>query len=208
MLHDRMRTYHTTKRAHAGFSMVEMLAALIVVGLVGTAVIAGIPAAQRAYEASMDASNAQLMVSTATTNLRDALSVADLSDDVIVAGDSDPLADPDSLVQFTSFETGLITSLKNTEEGLKLVELDPTVANYSSDTPVMNETPIVPLAIGKGARDDLRIYADSIEWDSTAGVFTIDNIYVTRSDDGEGIDKALAKAGPISVRVLVPPSSS
>jgi len=195
MAHGAMRTELKAKRARAGFSLVEMLATLIVVGLVGMAVVAGVPAAQRAYEAAMDASNAQLMVSTATTRLRDVLAVADSA--TVQAG-SDPL------VEFTSFETGLKTTLKNTDEGLTLVEADPM------NPSVKNEALIVPQAAGKGAQDYLHVYIDTkgddggIQFDKNTGLFTIKGIYVTRSGDGADIDKALAKVGPLSIRLLVP----
>ena len=64
------------KQSTAGFSLIETLVALLIVLMVSMTVAAGIPAAQEAYFNVMKAANAQLLLSTTLTELRDELSIA------------------------------------------------------------------------------------------------------------------------------------
>ena len=66
----------TKKRSCQGFSLAEVLIALLILLMVSSIVAAGIPVAARAYHRVVDTANAQVLLSTAMTRLREELSVA------------------------------------------------------------------------------------------------------------------------------------
>lgn len=61
------------RRRNKGFTLVEVLAVVLILVLVTSVVVAGIPAARRAYRRVTDQANAQVVLSTAMTCLRDEL---------------------------------------------------------------------------------------------------------------------------------------
>lgn len=61
------------KRRNKGFTLVEVLAVVLILVLVTSVVVAGIPVARRAYRRVTDQANAQVVLSTAMTSLRDEL---------------------------------------------------------------------------------------------------------------------------------------
>lgn len=71
------------KMNRRGFTITEMLIVLLILMMVTMLLAAGIPLASRAYKKVVDASNAQLLLSTTMTELRDELSFAS---DVSVSG--------------------------------------------------------------------------------------------------------------------------
>ena len=54
-----------------GFSLAEMLVAILILLMVSSVVAGGVPAASNAYSKAVDAANAQVLLSTAATALRD-----------------------------------------------------------------------------------------------------------------------------------------
>lgn len=63
-------------RSKMGFSMAETLVALIIILLVSSIVAAGMPAAQKAFLNVKESANAQVLLSTTLTELRNELSTA------------------------------------------------------------------------------------------------------------------------------------
>ncbi|MBR3245216.1 MAG: type II secretion system protein [Parasporobacterium sp.] len=61
----------------SGFSLAEVLMVVIIVLLVSSIVAVGVPAAARAYNKVVDAANAQTLLSTTITRLREELGTAD-----------------------------------------------------------------------------------------------------------------------------------
>ena len=59
-----------------GFSLAEMLVAVLILLMVSAVVAGGVPAASNAYSKAVDAANAQVLISTAATALRDELGTA------------------------------------------------------------------------------------------------------------------------------------
>ena len=59
-----------------GFSLAEMLVAVLILLMVSAVVAGGVPAASNAYSKAVDAANAQVLLSTAATALRDELGTA------------------------------------------------------------------------------------------------------------------------------------
>ncbi len=63
-------------RSSGGFTLAEILIVILILLLVTAVVVAGIPAAQRAYTKITDSANAQVLLSTTMTRLRDELGTA------------------------------------------------------------------------------------------------------------------------------------
>ncbi len=59
-----------------GFSLAETLVAILILLMVSAVVAGGVPAASNAYSKAVDAANAQVLLSTAATALRDELGTA------------------------------------------------------------------------------------------------------------------------------------
>ncbi len=64
------------KNDRRGFTLVELLVVVLVLLLVTSVIVGGLPAAQRAYYSVTDKADAQLLLSTASTRLRDELGTA------------------------------------------------------------------------------------------------------------------------------------
>ena len=64
------------KRSRAGFSLAETLIAILILLMVSAIVAGAIPAASNVYAKTVDAANAQVLLSTAITVLRDELGTA------------------------------------------------------------------------------------------------------------------------------------
>lgn len=68
-------------RTNRGFSFAEVLVAIIIVLLMTSIVTAGMPAASNAYYKVVDSANAQTLLSTTMTCMRDELSTAKINKD-------------------------------------------------------------------------------------------------------------------------------
>lgn len=64
------------KQNRGGFSLAETMMALLIVLMVSSIVVTGLPAATNALHNAVDASHAQVLLSTTMTSLRDELSMA------------------------------------------------------------------------------------------------------------------------------------
>lgn len=186
------------KRVQAGFTLVEMLAAMAVLLLASAIVAAGVPAATQAYIAAVDNANAQVLLSTTTTRLRDELSVADTSPASLVEKNEvvDSSAGEKLFVTFNSVETGYVTSVKYSDDmGLYLEQ--------TNATGVTTQTPLVPVSAAAGANASLHTSAEEITWNKDEGVFTVRGLKVLRAD---GTELKRAGVDEFDVRVLAPAS--
>lgn len=66
----------TKARRDKGFSLAEVLVAILILAMVTAVAAAGIPAAIRAYRGAVDISNAELLMTTTTNTLRNHLDLA------------------------------------------------------------------------------------------------------------------------------------
>lgn len=72
----KVQASKTRARLNRGFTMVELMVALLIVVLLTTLVAMGIPTAFNTYRSMVKSANAQVALSTTTTILRDELSTA------------------------------------------------------------------------------------------------------------------------------------
>ena len=181
------------------------MAVIAIMVLVGIIVATGIPAAHRAYVAAVDASNAQILVSTTTTRLRDVLSLAD-PNAKIECENRDTMVDgalqKRTYVTFTNFETGYTTQVlyHDASDGYSTAGLyiDEWVGEETEDpAPTKTHTPLVPSAAGKGAYAGLTAIIETITYDK--GQFTIKNLQVEQAD---GTELANANVPSFEVKVI------
>lgn len=187
-------------RARGGFTLVELLATMAILLLVGSIAATGIPVAQKAYTVAVDMSNAQILLSTCATSLRDELSVADPS--TVVVGSPAADADEQSYVRFTSLETGYDTQVKyDANRGLYVQEAP---AGETAGT-LVSTTPLVPGKAAVGAQGALDAKIAQIAFDSASGVFTVKGLEVTRKDGSAIGDAAIAE---LKVKTIADPEGA
>lgn len=76
-MRDAVRQIKKKLRSAAGFSLAEALTAVLIMLMASSIIAAGIPAATNAYEKVVLASNAEVLLSTAVTALRNEIGTAD-----------------------------------------------------------------------------------------------------------------------------------
>ena len=78
----KMRFFEKTKRklsSRLGFSLVESMVCMLVVGLVSVSMVTGIQCSVHAYQKVIDEANGRVLLSTAMTMLRNELSTAEIT---------------------------------------------------------------------------------------------------------------------------------
>lgn len=187
-------------RNERGFSLTELLVTMAILALAGTIVVTGIPAAYHAYTGALDASNAQVLLSTTATRLRDELSVADPT---TVEAKNTGTGTEKVFVTFDSLETGYTTTIQCGQSngartlGINMVE---SVEGGYAGAP----RELVPKTAAVGASNNLTTVADSITFEPSTGVFTIENLQVIRTDDSGG-QVANATIDSLQVRTVAEP---
>lgn len=207
--HSTRRSLRRLASEQGGFSLTELLATMVILALVGTVVAVGIPSAQRAYEGVMNASNAEVYLSTTVARLREVLGEAD-PDGEWSSGSGE------TLITFTSKKTGREVSILNESDdprGIYIKEVQKDPIDDENPTHSTEPTAMVPEAAGVGATG-VRFVAhiESIEpIPLGAGVedggrlkgFIVSNLvvqYVTEAD-GEPADSN-AKVESLTVRTI------
>ena len=175
-------------RANVGFTLVETLMALIILVIMTGIVAMGIPVAFETYTKAVDGSNAQVLLTTTTNELRNELSMA-----------QDHLPEGDGTVKFYLTADGYWASLENsTDKGiLKHIWLGQEPGKVEADG---SPFPLVSVAAQTYAVNTegkqellLRTKFDAITY-SSDGVFTISGLQVI-SGRGESAGTVLASVG-------------
>ena len=143
--------------------------------MVTAIVAAGIPSAQRAYAKVVDSANAQVLLSTTVTGLREELGMA-------------READPQTTVTEFSFtdRNGYPAVLKNGDDQIQ-VNRPQQYGEAATDAPLIPE---------RAATDNLVIRFETVSY--ADGVFTITNLAVTKS----GYSQPLAKLDTLQIRAV------
>ena len=180
---------NTQARARSGFSLVELLVTLLVVTLATIMVTAGLPAAVRAYTDVVDKSNAQVLLTTASTLLRDKLS---RSVDVVKDGNG-------KVKSFVDSSTGCITYIKVDEDSHELLMWE--TSSPTDDDPTDGE-PEEDDSLIQGIESQSRGWklvvgcesADAVTYED--GLFTIRGLKVWRAEEDSGSGGGVVAAGP------------
>ncbi len=166
-----------------GFSLAEMLLAMLIMLLVSLIMASGIPAVKNAYEKVVVAANADVYLSTTVTALRNELATAK---DIKVNGDS---------ISFYHLARGAVSKIEkdsgnnnqisiqryadSTElEGISLIEPTSTPTKPLTSDPI----PLVVVGSELGSWDDLYVTYDSVSY--SGGIITFTNLAVKRKSGG------------------------
>ena len=182
-----------------GVSLAEMLVAVLILLMVSAVVAGGVPAASNAYSKAVDAANAQVLLSTAATALRDELGTAR---NVSISGDK-------KTVRYYSADNGNYSELSLGEKDERSVimltsYLGENVNNSDSDVSgesasatiygTTEDTVQWELVSSAAITKKLGLTYDSVSYDN--GIITFTNLKVLKNST------VLAELGQLEIRVI------
>ena len=183
-------------RSSGGFTLVETLLSVLIMLLVTTIMMMGIPAAASSYERVVRASNAEVLLSTAVTALRNELGTAQ---DIETSGTT-------TIIYYSPTRgASSMIYLDNDQEdyGIMLQRYYFDASDYTmTDGIVPAAEQMVPYTgIDRQSRiDDLYVTFASVTYNETTGIVTINDLSVKRVS-GDGVE-ALTSRDVLSIRVL------
>ena len=187
---EQISTIKKKIRGSRGFTLVEALTAILIMLMASSIVVAGIPAARSAYEKVVIASNAEVLLSTTITALRNELGTA-----AEIANDTD---NSDKTLLYLNRQTGVFSKIyTDTAEGNQPAVMlqryiDPD-GKPKSDAPVPRQ-----LISKEASTADLYVTYDKVSFDENSGIITFTNLRVMRISTGA----ALTARPTVSIRVI------
>ena len=183
-----------------GFSLTELLAAVLILSMVSAVVAGGIPVAKDAYEKITLSANAQVMLSTSVSALRNELCKA--SEVKVVSGKTDTVLEYFS----TSIQNYSQISLKDiagndTTDADKATDV--VVIQYSHNTESGKNPPQPHKLVSAKAGDDrLHVIYSSLSYDN--GVVVITGLKVVELDSGGNrIGNPRAELDSLKIRIIM-----
>jgi len=178
----KKKIFRKLHKNNRGFSIAETLAAVLILLMVSSVVATGLPVAARAYTKVMDSSNAQLLLSTTISNLREELADASVGASPVTA-------------------TSGVYSIAyvNTVSGASTI-------SFKEDGVYIN-TPNITYTVGTETKTERKLVSDKasaglvfkVETVSYAdGVIKLENITVVKS----GQTNALSSLPELDIKVL------
>ncbi len=165
-----------------GFTLAETLLAVLILLMVSQIVATGIPVAKNAYEKVVLASNAEVLLSTAVTVLRNELGTASKID----------TPDQKTITYFNA-DRGSMAKIGVEEDGsVKLHRY------YYSVDGIVTDSGAEPLISKERATADLYVTFDTVSYDSDNKVVTFTKVSVCR----ESGTRNLAVRDTLSIRVM------
>ena len=175
-------------KERAGFTLAEMLLATLILLLVSSIVVAGIPAAKNAYEKVVLGSNAQILLSTTAAALRDELGTA-----------WDVKTDETGELLYFSADTGAVSKLYIQENVIMLQEF----AGMDDIDSSMHTGTARPLVSEAAATSDLYVTYGGVSYDSEHGIVKFSGLKVCRSSNDAVIAGMGDESdGSLTIRVL------
>lgn len=173
-------------RERKGFTLAEALVAVIILLLVSAVVAAGVPAAAKAYENVIIASNAEVIRST---------TMAELRNELVTARD---ITNPDdNTLQFFNEAYGSISEIKLTNDGIMFTR-------YAKDGLVITGDNATTSARVIVSDKDLYPYSSKVTYDDETGLVTFENLVVKRK---KGNKNEVTEKTPFSVKTIVEQTS-
>ncbi len=169
-----------------GFSLAETFLAMLILVMVSSVVAGGVPVAASVYYKIVDSANAQVLLSTTMTVLRDELGTAK---DVEGSGDT---------LTYTTSSGGRVTLTNGESAGADGVVPETTVPAQTTKNGIERRAgdAAVPLVSKAAANKNLHTIYDSVSYNG--GVITFTNLKVLKDSDGT----ELAGVEVFKVRVL------
>ena len=170
-------------RSNEAFTLAETLLAILILLMVSAIVAAGIPVAKNAYEKVVLSSNAEVLLSTTISTLRNELGTAM---DVSTSVDSETYT-------ITYFNSARGSSSKIS---MKTGETDIQFQRYYSADGLSKGSDPENLISEKTATNNLHVTFSKVEYDLSTGVIKFTNLAVKRNDT------VLASRDTLSIRVI------
>ncbi len=178
-----MKKLISRARRRGGFTLAELLITILILAMVTGVVAAGIPSASRAYVNAVDTANAQTLLSTTMTNLRDELGTAVIDAATAVANGSISFKDANGN------NARLYCDETAEEPGIYL-----EVSGASADSGGTR------LLVSREASGNTKIYSRFTLTGYADGLVSFENLQVLR---GTGEDASvIAETGPFQIRVI------
>ena len=172
-------------RDNRGFSLAEMLLAVLILLLVSAIVATGVPAARNAYYKVILASNAQSLLSTTVTALRDELGTA-----------WDIIVDDDDTLTYFDADSGYRKMLSNGDTALE-VTVCQSVSAFTKDSESNAKSTVYSLPPEKTATDGMIVSYDGVSTPEAG-----DNVVVFGSLEVTKDGVTLASLENLSIRVF------
>ena len=182
---------NTWKKLHIdkGFTLAETLLAVLILLMVTAIVATGIPVAKNAYEKVVLASNAEVLLSTTISSLRNELGTAQN----VKTQTSESGEEADSVITYYNAARGASSKLF-VEETDKVIMLQ----RYFSEEGLSADYDAAPLVSSKTSTQDLYVTYSSVSYDNDNGIVTFSGLSVNRTSGAEG----LASRDNLSIRVI------
>jgi len=201
---------HKIKSSRA-FTMAEALVAMLILLMVSVIVATGIPAAMRAYNNVVLASNAEVLLSTTMTALRNELGMA--TDIRVLDGKGKVVEAEDVETPLSGVSVIYYNEATGSESQIFLKTsgdvTDIMCKRYAADSLLGNKASTVEQRIvTKEAADkdkDLHVKYSGISYDKSKGVFTFTGLAVTKGDGSDtlaAIKNDDKSAGNYSIRII------
>lgn len=150
-----------------GFSLTELLVAVLILSMVSAVVAGGIPVARDAYEKVTLSANAQVMLSTAISALRNELGT---SSDISINGNTIEYYSP-SIQNYSSISL-------DESEGIKLTFYSKNIVSEKSEKPISRR-----LVSSKAGDDRLKVVYQSVS-NSDKGIVIFKGLKVVDTKNG------------------------
>ena len=178
-----------------GFTLAEILLAILIMLMVSSIVAAGIPAARESYEKVVLASNADILLSTTVSALRNEIGA---SREVDVTS-SIAEAKSGTCIEYYSLSRNAFSVLyvdSNDNENIKFQRY------YSSKNVDVDESDPEYLIPPKTATDELIVTYSSATYDKDKRVVTFTGLSVRKKTDNGTEGKVLAKRDRLSIKTM------
>ena len=192
MIHMKERLIRKTQTGN-GFTLAETLLAVLILLLVSTVVATGIPAAKSAYEKVVLASNAEVLLSTTISTLRNELGTAkDIDTEQNQVG-----AVTHTTITYYNSNRGTASRLYVKSDGIWFQRYYFDNSEYVMDASVVPEAEkLIPPTSATS-----KLYVTYSGVSESNGIITIDKLTVKHGDGSED-DTVLTKREHLSIRSL------
>ena len=151
----------------SGFTLAETLIAILILLMVSSVVAGGVPAASNAYYKAVDGANAQVLLSTAATALRDELAMA-----------RDVVQNVDGSLTYYSRDNGRESKVFLQGDTIWVKEyVNSTYTGLEGETIELDRQ----LVSGKASTERLKVKYDKITYEETTGLIQVENLQVARN---------------------------
>ena len=171
------------KNNKKGFTLAEMLITIMIMLMVSAIVAAGVPTAKNAYDKTVIYANAQVLLSTAFSAIRNEMGA---SQDILVKDATGSESEEGISIEYKNRKTETLSRILKGEKGIQLQR------HISTDLIKNKESEAEDLV----ADHDLYVTYDTVSY--TDGVICFNNLEVRKKSD----DRVMAKRDRFSVRIL------